>query len=226
MRLFSLLFIFVSLVGACACESAPAQCRQLFRQHVVQSYVAPVYAQQVVAYTPQYVNQNVRYFLGEDLQIEALAQKISPQLAPRLAKELAPLVARELQLLNNNNGNGNATPPNGSGDSGGLSGGGLSIRQMPLFSAKCARCHTGENPSSGISFENGMTDKSFRKFVLMFQSNTFPKPMQFIVNMTPQDKGAITEEIGKFVDDSAQGSNRENVLPPKPNPPDSEGGLK
>lgn len=213
------LFPFVALSST----EATAQCQNLYlrRQQVV--YAAPVQLQQVVSYVPHYQNQQVRYFLGEDLQVEALAQKLAPKLAPLIANELIKLQGSNLPAPNVPN------TPNQAPDSGGLS-----IREklstsMPLFTARCARCHSGAEPSSGISFDNGMSDKSFRKFVIMFQSNTFPKPMQFIVNMSAQEKGAITEELGKFVEssnDSVLDNKREIVPPPKPNPPSNEGDLR
>lgn len=201
-------------------EKAMAQCNVIYgKQQIVSRQFAYAPVQQVQAY--YYPGQQVRYFLGENLQIEALAQKLAPKIAPELAPRLAAELIQQLKAngLVISGGNGKPLEPLPAPADGG---GGLSITNHPTISALCMRCHSGDSPKGGVSFENGITDRSFRRLVKMFRSpQDVPSGMKSVIaGMSPAQKGAVTEEFADFVAEEAgdPDAGRPSAVPPPPRP--------
>lgn len=68
---------------------------------------------------------------------------------------------------------------------------------VSVLSQKCARCHTGEAAKGGFDLSQGVTDAEFRRIVEMIGANrNVPDAMKGVIgSLTPEQKGAITDEL-------------------------------
>jgi mono/diheme cytochrome c family protein len=66
-----------------------------------------------------------------------------------------------------------------------------------VLSAKCARCHSGNEPAGGVDFRFKIDDFAFRRTVEMLgEGINVPEKMAGVIkSLTPEERGAITSEM-------------------------------
>lgn len=147
-------FLSIALVAA---PLHAGNCGLLYRQQVVQQvYAAPVIA------APVY------YSVGQNIQEDALAERIAAKVALKFqALQAAPIQAQHAKAT--------------------------------LLSAKCARCHSGDNAKGGVVLDGSVPvdDGTFRAVVRMLGTGKgVPKAMAGVVaGLSPAEKGGLTEEL-------------------------------
>lgn len=185
------------LIAVLACP-AHADCRQFFVQKQRQVYYQQAYVQAVAV---PYYQPPIYYSAGADIQAEALAEKVARMVESKLA-------LRQQQ-----------TAPE-------------TMRQPVVTSAfaKCIRCHTGPEPAGGLTLDGtaGVTCHTYYRWgQIAGQGRDVPDKMKALVaSMTPEQKGAINEELLDLVETNlVRVDPLPQPLPPPPLPP-RDGGLE
>ncbi len=140
---------------ACGSLAAARNCHQFFAQPVVvqQAYVQPYYQPQVY------------YAVGQDLQTEALAEKVAALVEKKLALRAA-LRQQEAEAL---------PPPANS-----------------VLAQTCAKCHSGPSPKAGLVYDGSpLPCTSITKALRAIASGKMPKGKA----IDAQTKGALMEEL-------------------------------
>lgn len=184
-------FLVCSALALFSSNALAGDCLSLYRQRVVvqQAYVAPVVAQYYAA--PAYL----QYAVGNDIQADAVAEKIAQRLVPKLQ---AMLAVPQSQVAPH-----------------------AQASTVPFLSAKCAKCHSGPEPKGGVTLDGSqpVDDGTFRRIVAMLGTGKgIPKAMAGVMaNLQPADKGAITEELlGLELLEAVRP--KDELPPPKPKP--------
>lgn len=109
------LIIAIGVLAAATSAYATPPCNQFFAQ----KYVAPVYA--AVQYAP------VQYLAGQDIQAEALAERVARLVDKRLSVRIQQLSQQQ-----------------------------VAPKPATMLSQHCAKCHSGATPKGGLTFD-GLT---------------------------------------------------------------------
>lgn len=177
----------IALVGGVLLGTFPAAaqaggCHKFFVQKVV---AVPI------------VQQQVYYSVGDDIRLNALAQKIVDRAGP----QIAALVAQQLNA------------PQAQQQTAGLS---------PVLSHRCAACHNG---TKARDFSGGMTPDEYTSFSKMLGIGEYPADGAAKQAMAPViAKIQAENQIGAVIE-AALRSVREPADKPPP-PPTPSGGLE
>jgi len=111
------LILTLAVVLVCTTANATPPCNQFFQKQYVQTYAT----QAVVAYAP------VQYLAGQDIQAEALAEKVARLVDKKLELRIQQLSQQQ-------------TAP----------------KPQTAIGQHCAKCHSGATPKGGVTFD-GLT---------------------------------------------------------------------
>lgn len=142
----------------------------------------------------QLVAPVVYYQAGRDIEADALAEKVAKLAASKLMQQLATMQPAQ-----------------------------LTGKQQQVASAgafqKCAQCHSGANPKAGLTLDGSTPvpcQTLWRWLEISMHGKDVPRAMDGLVKqMTPEEKGALTDAMLKMGSLEAQNVRPESV-PPDP----------
>lgn len=141
----------------------------------------------------QLVAPVVYYQAGRDIEADALAEKVAKLAASKLMQQLATMQPAQLT-------------------------GKQQVASAGAFQ-KCAQCHSGANPKAGLTLDGSTPvpcQTLWRWLEISMQGKDVPRAMDGLVKqMTPEEKGALTDAMLKMGSLEAQNVRPESV-PPDP----------